>query len=255
MHLTFENYHSAEANAHYMGSTQFKQFMECEACAMAMVKGDWKESPSTAMMIGSYVDAHFSGTLDLFKAQNPYIFKKDGDLKSEYIQANVIIERIESDASMMKYLTGEKQVIKTGTIAGVPFKIRIDSYKAGQFICDLKVMRNFESVWKDGQRMNFVEAWGYDYQGAIYRAVEGNDLPFIIAAASGKTSGATPNIALMYIPADVLDDRLSMVQELAQQFQMIKLGLADPIRCERCDYCNSTKVLGEPIDYREVGDE
>ena len=97
--------------------------------------------------------------------------------------------------------------------------------------------------------MNFVTAWSYDYQGAIYRAVESNDLPFVIAGATKET---VPNIELMYVPADVLDDRISIVQELAPQFQMIKLGLVEPERCGRCDYCNATKVLDEPKDYREV---
>jgi len=249
MNLTHDNYYSVEASIYYMGATQFKDFMDCPARALATVKGDWKQPPNTAMLIGSYVDAHFSGTLDEFKSQNPDIFKKNGELLAGYLQANIIIDRIESDKAMMKYLSGEMQTIKTGTIGGVPFKIKMDSYKPDQFICDLKVMRDFKPIWKDGERMNFVTAWGYDYQGAIYRAVEGNDLPFVIAGATKET---VPNIELMYIPADVLDDQISIVHELAPQFQMIKLGLVEPERCGHCDYCNATKVLGEPIDFREV---
>ncbi len=252
LELTMENYHSTCNNRDYMSYTQFKQFMDCEAAALALINGEWEEPQTTAMIFGSYVDAYFSGKIDQFKFENPDIFKRDGELKAEYLQANIIIQRIESSEAMMKYLTGEMQVIKTGLIAGVPFKIRMDSYKAGQFICDLKVMRDFKSVWLDGERKNFIEAWGYDYQAAIYREIEGNDLPFIIAAASGKTSGAVPNIELMYIPAEVLDDRIATVREFAPMFQMIKLGLKDPVRCGECDYCKATKVLGEPVDYREV---
>ena len=254
MELTIQNYHSTCNNVAFMSYTQFKQFMDCEACALALINGEWREEQTTAMIFGSYVDAYFSGSLEEFKANNPDIFKRDGELKADYQQANIIIARIESSKAMMKYLTGEMQVCKTGLINGVPFKIRMDSYKAGQFICDLKVMRDFKPCWIDGEHKNFVEAWGYDYQAAIYREIEGNNLPFIIAAAAGKTSGATPDIELMYIPADVLEDRIAMVRELAPMFQMIKLGLQEPVRCGKCDYCKSTKVLGEPIDYREIGD-
>ncbi len=237
-----------------MSHSQYKQFMDCEACALALINGEWAEEQTTAMLVGSYVDSHFSGTLEEFKANNPEIFKRDGELKADYQQANIIIQRIESSQAMMKYLTGEMQSCKTGLINGVPFKIRMDSYKPEQFICDLKVMRDFRPIWKEGERKNFVEAWGYDYQAAIYREIEGNNLPFIIAAAAGKTAGSVVDIELMYIPAEVMEDRIATVRELAPMFQMIKLGLKEPVRCGKCDYCKATKVLGEPIDYREVGD-
>ena len=37
--------------------------------------------------------------------------------------------------------------------------------------------------------------------------------------------------------------------ELAERFQAIKEGLIQPTRCERCDYCKSTKVLDRAIVY------
>lgn len=254
MDLTKENYHSTINNNKYMSFTQFKQFLDCEASAMAIITGEWQEPCTTAMLVGAYVDAYFSGELEQFKCEKPEIFKRDGELKSDYLQANIIIDRIRASEAMMKYLTGDMQVTMTGEIAGVPFKIRMDSYKPGEFICDLKVMRDFKNVWQDGEKKNFVEAWGYDYQAAIYREIEGNNLPFIIAAAAGKTAGSVVDIELMYIPDDVLCDRIATVRELAPMFQMIKLGLKEPGRCGKCDFCKATKVLGEPVDYREVGE-
>ena len=61
-------------------------------------------------------DAHFEGSLDIFKAKHPEIIKKDGDLKAEYKQADYIIQRIERDEVFMKYMAGEKQVIMTGEL-------------------------------------------------------------------------------------------------------------------------------------------
>ena len=217
---------------------------------MAEIRGEYRDEPSTAMLVGSYVDAHFSGTLDLFRGQNPGIFKRDGSLKSEFEQANEIINRIECDELMMHYLSGQHQVIKTGNIAGVPFKIKIDSYSPGDWIVDQKIMRDFNRVWKDGAYKSFIEAWGYEYQAAIYQAVEGNQLPFIIA---GATKESVPDIELLSIPQEVIDDRMEMISDLAPRYQAIKLGLEEPSRCGRCPYCRSKKILTRVIDYREIG--
>ena len=128
MPVTKSNYFSANNNLKYCGSSQFKDFHKCPAKAMAMLSGEWTIEDSTALLIGSYVDSWFEGTLDQFKAEHPTIFKKDGTLKSEFEKANSVIERVSKDDLFMKYMAGKKQVIKTGTIEGVPFKIKIDSY-------------------------------------------------------------------------------------------------------------------------------
>ena len=110
MNLTAENYYSEAANYEYMSVSQFKDFVGtygrrgCEAAAMAKLRGEYKEEESTAMLVGSYVDAYFEGTLDAFKRQHPNIFKKDGGLKAEYLQAERIIERLERDELFMKYM-------------------------------------------------------------------------------------------------------------------------------------------------------
>ena len=146
MILTNENYFSKEADMEYMSVSQFKAFVQCEAAALASIKGEWEQPKTTALLVGSYVDAHFEGTLDLFKAKNPEIFTKQGTLKAEYKQAEEIINRIESDKEFMKYLDGEKQVIRTGEIDGIPVKIKIDALHDDKIV-DLKIMKDFAPVW------------------------------------------------------------------------------------------------------------
>lgn len=250
--ITPENYFSVESDTKYMSTSQFKDFYECEARAKAKLNGDWEQTTSKAMLIGSYIDAHFEGTLDLFKAQTPELFKKNGDLYAEFEFANDIIKRIERDELFNTWaMHGEKQVIKVGEIAGVPFKTKMDCYKEGEAIIDLKIVRDFSPVWIEGRgKFNFIEAWGYDLQGAIYQAVEGNNLPFIIAAATKEKP--EPDIAIMNIPNDVLGISLGIVKQNAPRFQAIKEGKEKPTRCERCDYCKHTRVLTEVKDYRDV---
>ena len=173
--------------------------MQCEACALAEVKGRMGKKKTPSMLVGSYVDAHYGNELDLFRAQNPVIFTQKGDLRSEFKKAEEIIQRLEKDEMFQRYMSGEPQVIKTGTIAGVPFKIKIDSYHPGKVIVDLKIMKDFEPIWTDGLYLSFVESWGYDLQGAIYQAVEENGLPFYIA---GATKEPETDLAIISIPQE-----------------------------------------------------
>lgn len=251
MMLTAENYFSPENQMKYFGASQFKSFMRCEAMALAEIRGEYEWEETSALLVGSYVDAHFEGTLDIFQAKHPVIFTKSGELKSEYRQANYIIGRLERDELFMRYMAGEKQVIKTGELFEIPWKTKIDSYHEGKAIVDLKIMKDFESIWVEGQgRISFVEAWGYDLQGAIYQAIEGNRLPFFIA---GATKQKETDLAVMSIPQEKLDIALAIVRAHIGRFFDVKRGLAEPIRCEKCDYCKRTKVLTEIVSYEEVG--
>jgi len=276
--LTRENYHSTEMNLKYTGSSQFKTFMDCEARGLAEVQGLYKQESTTALLVGGYVDAHFEQTLDVFMAQNPDIFTAKGTLKAPYEHANVIIQRIERDPLFMLFMSGEKQKILTGTIMGVPVKIRIDSYltaEIGKLIMqefpnitglengatvDLKCMKDFDTIWvPDEGRVSFVEAWGYDIQAAIYQYIEmqnrgdyADTLPFFIAGATKEKP--EPDINIISIPQERLDYCMSdIIKPNIVRFDDLKQGLFEPIRCGKCDWCRQNKVLTGIIDYGELG--
>lgn len=126
MTLTAENYFSQEANRAYFSVSQFKSFLDCEAMALAEISGEYQREETTSLLVGSYVDAHFSRTLDLFRAQHPALYTQKGALKSEFQQAEEIIARIERDHLASLLLEGDKQTILTGEIEGVPFKCKPD---------------------------------------------------------------------------------------------------------------------------------
>ena len=250
MILTQENYFFLEAQLTYMGASQFKAFDRCEAAAIAEITGEYEKEKTTSLLVGSYVDAHFEGTLDLFKAKNPEIFTRTGDLKSEYKKAENIIQRIERDKLFTEFMSGAKQVIKTGEIEGVPVKIKMDSYFHGDKIVDLKIMKDFAPIYVEGKgRLNFIEAWGYDIQAAIYQMIEGNNLPFYIAAA---TKESVSDIAIIRIPQENIEVAKEYVKSKIVRFAAIKEGYINPERCEHCDYCKQTKILTEPMDMEEL---
>lgn len=255
MEINESTYFSKEMNMKYAGSSQIKSFVDCEARTMAELKEEWKQEMSTALLVGSYVDNAISGTLDIFKAQHPEILKKDGTLKAEYLQAEYILSRIERDELFKKYISGDHQTIMTGEIAGVPIKIKIDSYFPDKAIVDMKVVRDFAPVWDNasGQKENFIDYWKYTWQGALYQEIvrqnTGKQLPFFIAAV---TKEKEPDLAILAIPQEVLDIKLEVIKSVLPRIKELKEGKAEPHSCGKCDFCKFHKKLSQIIDYRDI---
>lgn len=254
MEINNQNYFEKENSLEYMGASQFKDFLACEANALAKIKGEVEEKMTTAMLVGSYVDAYFSKELSTFTQEHPEIFNKQGTLKADYVKAEEIIKVIEQDEMMMKYLAGESQVVLTGTIAGVKFKIKIDSYFPNKAIVDQKIMKDLNPVWVEGMGWtNFVEAWGYDIQGAIYQEIvlqkTGKRLPFILNVA---TKEEVPDKALIEIDQERLDECLEVVKANAPRFAAIKRGEIAPHQCGKCNYCRSKKKVSGVFSYHAL---
>lgn len=255
MELNKNNYFSVDANMEYMGATQFKDFMKCESEGLAKANGSVVEEPTKPMLVGSYVDAYFSGELDEFKANNPQILKKDGTLLKDFEQANDIIKAIEEDEMMMEYLNGKHQVIMTGIIAGVHFKIKIDSLLKN-IIVDQKIMSSYKELsWNDKQHKycDFVENFGYDIQGAIYQEIvrqnTGIRMPFVLAVAT-KEDGCDK--ALIQIDQEYLDQALKLVEELAPRYDLIKKGIVEPTHCGCCPVCRKEHKVNGVISYKQL---
>ena len=235
-----------------MSVSQFKAFEKCQASALAEIKGKYKREATTAMLIGSYVDAYFEGTLANFIRKHPEIFKKDGTLRADFEQAEIVIQRILKDKLFCNYLSGEKQVIMTGEIEGVPVKIKIDSLLNDKIV-DLKVMSNFESQYHpDNGRLPWFEFWGYDLQGAVYQEIvrqnTGEKLPFYLAAA---TKEKVTDLDIVHISQNTLDFALDRFKHDVLTFDAIKKGIFAPDRCEKCEYCKMSKKLTRPTESEE----
>lgn len=246
MTLTEQNYYSNITNQGYMSVSQYKDFQKCEAAALAQIRGEWERPKTTALLVGSYVDAWFEGTLDAFREENPEIFKKDGSLKADYILAESVIQRVQKDELFMEYMSGQKQVIRTAPLFGCEWKIKMDSYHPGRMIVDLKVMRSMDRV----MGKSFVEHWGYDLQMAVYAAVEGNDLETYLAVATKQNP---IDIEVIEIPKWRREEVLAEIERNLPHILDVKAGRAEPERCGVCEYCRATKKLTEPIDFEFVG--
>lgn len=268
LNLTAENYYSPGAAKAYYSASQIKQFTECPAAVMAEMNGEYSRKKTPALLIGGYIDAYFSGELEEFKKSNPEIFTKFGLLRSDYVKAEDIIARIERDELAMALIGGEAQKIVTGTIGGLPFKAKLDSWHdeaaaqrigreypgmadlifAPGAIVDLKVMKDFEPMYREEEgRISFVEYWRYDLQMAIYqelmRQETGQQAPCYILAASKQDP---PDLTLVQIPQELLDFNLKWLTDRLPEFEAMKSRLEEPDACGKCAYCRQSKRLMGP---------
>lgn len=256
MKLTEANYHSIEANKAYWSVSQFKAFKDCQESAMAELTGDYIRPTSEAFLQGSYVDAYFSGTGEEFKMNHPeMINSRSGALKAAYKRCDDAIERAEKDETFMAFMGGKAQVIMTGELFGKQWKIKVDSLHDDKIV-DLKYMRNMDPIYKDGQRMSFVQAYGYDIQGFVYQSiveqVTGKHLPFYLAVITKEDPA---DIELIHIGDKFLNVNKGMIEHYLPEFDAVKAGKVDPIRCGQCAYCRASKILVDPVEYEQLMDK
>lgn len=281
--LNNSNYYGAKANHEFMSVSQFKSFQKCPAMALAELKGDYVRPRSKALLLGSFVDEMLTGTKrsqikfvcenfsELFQKSSKLskldeaslltfitdywddVFSADNKPYAEIVQALETIARIKKQPLMMRHFKSKHQVIMTGVIAGVPFKIKMDNYKPGEFIADCKYMASLRSP---NMFEPMVKYWGYDLQGAVYQEIvyqnTGKRLPFYLDIA---TKESPAHLAVAEIKRYDLDEALDTVTTLAPQFQAMKNGIIEPTRCDEydCHYCTETYIITEPIDSAHLG--
>ena len=240
--LNNENYFSKENEMKYTGSSQIKRFLECESKTLALLKGEWEEEKSKAMLVSSYIDEAVSGTLDSFKDNNPEIFLKNGDLKADYKIAQEVFEQMQEDEMFWKYVNGEHQVIMTGEISGVPVKIKIDSFYPDKCIVDLKAMATLQPQWseKEHKRLNFCDNYRYTLQAALYQEIvrqnTGKQLPFIIAVCTKEKYSQR---ALLQINQEIMNTEMEFLKQYLPHIQALKQSKIESQKCNSCNWCIS----------------
>lgn len=283
MKLTNGNYYGTKANKEFMSVSQFKDFQRCEAMAMAKLKGEYEQPKSNALLLGSFVDEMLTGTkksqikfvienlleifqksskihkfcddelAELFKDYWWNIFNDDYKPYAEIVQALNTIEKIKKQPLMMQHFNSKHQIIMTGEISGVLFKIKMDNYKPDEFISDGKYMSSLRSP---NLFEPMVKYWGYDIQGAVYQEIvcqnTGKRLPFYLDIA---TKEKPAHLAVAKIDQYDLDEALEKVKAFAPRYQAIKNGDIEPVRCDEydCNYCTETKIITEPVDSNYLG--
>ncbi len=263
MKLTSDNYYSQEANKVFLSVSQYKAFAGslgkpgCEYEALQDLNGNAVKGEKSALLLGSYVDAAFEGTLDDYiECHKSTISKKSGEKYAEYVKADEAIEKARSDPFFMKYMAGDKQTIMQGNIGGAEWKIKTDSYLKDKAIVDLKYMQSIrEPKWSDiaHMKLDFIRFYGYDIQGAVYQEVvyqnTGKRLPFYIAAI---TKESPCDMAVIQVTQNYLDDAMERVKSSLPRVVVVKNGQVEPVGCGVCPTCRRDKKLTAPISIDDL---
>lgn len=261
MELNEQNYFSQEANREYMSNSQYKNFLNCEAMAMASILGEYTRPTSNEFLAGSFVHAWNESpkALEAFRANTPEMFNKNGTMKAAFVFAETMIETLKNDAICSYMLEGEKEVIMTAEMFGAPWKIKIDTYKPDDSIVDLKTTRSIWELQWDSfykSKVSFIEMYRYFTQFAIYLEVErlAHERDFWLSPYIVAVSKETPpDKAVIDLTDDIrIKYELDQIEAHMPRIIAVKSGLVEPEYCGHCAYCRSVRQVTDIISYKDL---
>lgn len=229
------------ADTDYMSVSRYKRLDKCEFAGSLNTPTIVTEP----MLVGSFVDAYISGTLDEFIKANPQIISSrgatKGQLKAQFKKAEEICQYIDNTPTFKQFMQGDKQTVMTGEIEGVPIKGKFDIYAKGIAVNDLKVMAKIRD--NRGNYINFISDWGYDIQLAVYQELvyqnTGEKLPMFICVV---TKEDTIDSAIINIPQEILDSKLDEFKSKVKRYYDIWKGEEQANGCGICNTCISKRI-------------
>lgn len=291
--LTDENYYTPEADMEYMSCSQFQGFDECEAKQLAKLQKRWVDESKEAFLVGNFFHSYFEGAEahekfcrenvnDIYSKSS---FKKfiDGkgslELLAPYQKAVQMIQVAEKDPTIMRFINmeGRNEIFMTGKIFNIPWRMKMDKYIPDKrFIIDYKTVANIWETSYDpikGERVTFVEAYGYMFRAAAYSMIEVQNaldmdwntsynnlqngdirLPdFMLICLSKQDYPDKEIIRLNHRQAYIYE--LERIRDKLIHYNRIKEGSVIPQRCGKCDYCRATKQIQKIIPYYELKPE
>ena len=258
-----------------MSCSQYQAFLSCEAAAMAKLHGLHTPKETEALLVGNYVhtalesdEAHeafiVAHTFDIYTTK---VSKVTGDVtitgkRAAYAQADNIIHIYQTDPTFQKILLmdGECEKIMTGTLYGIPWKIRLDKYiPESRMIIDYKTSADLtKTAWNPeaGEKECFLETLGYLMRAAIYSEIEkqntgsSEDPPFVILAVSKQDPPDRGAYLLNH--RQRYDYELQIVEEKIKRIKEVRRGFVKPRRCGHCEWCRRTKKITKIVPYYTI---
>lgn len=275
MELTRDNYYSPEADREYMSCSQYQDFLECEAAAMAKIHGLYIPEEIEALLVGNYVHTALESDeahLEFCEAHQEQIYKmKISKVTGEVMitgkyaafkTADKIIQVFVTDPVFQKFILmeGEEERIMTGELFGIKWKIRLDKYiPSSRMIIDYKTAADFsrtEYNYELGEKESFIETLGYLMRAAIYSEIEKqnsgstDDPAFVILAVSKQDPPDRGAYLLNH--RQRYDYELERVKEHMARIISVKEGRRKPTRCDHCEWCRRTKKLTGVVPYYTI---
>ncbi|MDT2813774.1 PD-(D/E)XK nuclease-like domain-containing protein [Vagococcus carniphilus] len=216
--LTEDNYYDNDNHWKYMSVSQFKDFMSCEAKAMAKLNKAIPKENTEAFLVGNYVHSAFENE----KSHETFLTNHESDMLTK--------------AGKIDCLNVEEGYF-------VDLKTTADIGK-----------RYFSPRYR--KWVSFVEEYGYVLQMAIYKILLGEKYnkeftPYIYAVSKQDP----PNVqAIDFINARFTHE-LEYVEQNIEHILKVKFGEQIPTPCGSCDYCRANKVITGFIEVEELIDK
>lgn len=255
MTLTQSNYYSNDANWQYRSKSQYWSFLQCEARALAELKGEYQPNRSlTPLLFGNYLHSYFESKQahqdfldehekELYKYGNP-----EKGMKKDYKLADKCIKTLSEDEAFKQLYQGDKEVIVKGNIDGINWMGKIDclDLKHKRFY-DLKTVDDIhKGHWNSAlhRKTDFVVDRGYDVQMAIYKELIKQTFgvecdPYIIAVSKQDI----PDKAIIKFEDNDLREALNDVRMKQEHINKVINGEVAPKGCGQCEYCRMHKQL------------
>lgn len=280
MELSVTNYHSPEAALAFWSNSQYAEFCECPARAVASIKGEFKQKRTAALAFGSLLDraitapdelaAFMVGPESFDDEGKSFFFDAKGKLRDNAdIRAyQAVVARVNSEPLLAEGIKQwEKQRIFTGVIAGLPWKVMCDFWLGDpgcETIMDLKFLKCLEDGWvvdggvsgmmKNNIKVPWYDANGYFRSMAMYREVVKQNVgvaPLVVLFAFTKQS--PPDAVAVSFDQEQAVERFEREVERVTmklpEFNRMKLGEIPAPMCNSsdCEYCRGKHTLSRTI--------
>ena len=250
MLLTPENYHSDEARAAYISSSDIKLAMRCEAMWAAQDKGQYRRPEGTAAFAyGHLFEEALTGNAETYITQHPELTlsrgPRKGELYAEYSGAIDLAAAVRRSSFLANLIDRcRKQVILTGELCGLPVRVMMDLVDEDESIYDIKSAKDFRTVWDDDRQeyMDWWAVWKYPVQLWVYREVarqNGLTVPNV-----GLIAGSKSNMDVQAITFS--EETMTAAQADAEYTirRMADIRNGDkPDECGQCEWCLSQKKI------------
>lgn len=257
----------------HLSFSAYRNYKKCPAMAKAEDTNRHPRETSDAMLMSSYVDAILVGNFEQFIKENgPNIYKwpilaqirkaypefaktKLEDIKdqspnlylefaikySDFEYAERIVEKAQNTPKIMKYFEGLQQTESRVTIDSIDYIIKPDVVGA-TFISDLKVMKSIQEWnWSKelGMRVPFYVESDYCLQLALYREGFPDKDEFVNVVLTKENP---IDHSIINYSEQMLDISISKLKrDHKQMFDYANMDIEKVPRCEKCDWCISTK--------------
>lgn len=245
--LTAENYHSPEARARWLSSSDIKKAMRCEASWI----GDEPEDEAKPAFVFGHL---FEALVCRDYYNNPAVYSSrgptKGQLKAEYSAAVDMARAVRRSPFLSGIIDrSKKQVVMTGNICGLPIRMMCDLLDTDGSIWDIKSAKSFLPEYDSDMclRLDWWAYWHYPVQMWIYREIARQN--GIAAPHVGLISAAKDNLDVQAIEFghETMEAAEADAKFTLDSITAILRG-EEPHMCGACKWCTSQKVITEFLE-------